>query len=128
MTLSRDTAALFTAVPVAAATVPVSVMIYVALSEGLPNGIALEGAIIYFVVAFLFVVAGGVLIGLPVIWVLRRFSLMNFPVLASAGLLTGGLASWLILSTFPPFVGGIAGLAAAMIWWFIAERRKTSHA
>lgn len=113
----------------AAATVPLTVLSYIALSEGLPNGIAFGGAIIYFVVSSFYIFIAGLLIGLPIVWVLRRLSFISFPILAAAGFLSGGAVSWLILSNwenldaFPPLIGAIAGLAAAITWWLIAERR-----
>jgi dolichol kinase len=45
-----------------------------------------------------------------------------------AGIISGAAVSWLILPTFPPFIGAIAGLAAAITWWLMAERKIKADA
>ena len=122
MTGSKERTAFLTAVPVAAATVPLSVGLYIAWVEGLPNDISLDGVITYFLVAMIISSFAGLLVGLPVVWSLRQLGVLNFPVLSAAGLAAGALVNWIIFSTFPPFIGAIAGLSAAITWWLIAER------
>ena len=126
--MSKDATAFLFATLVAAATVPITVVTFIALSEGLPNGISLGGALLYFIVAMACIAVAGLLVGLPIVWVLRRSGLMKFPVLGVAALMFGGAVNWLVLPTFPPFIGAIAGLAAAVTWWLIAERKMTLDA
>ena len=128
MSLSKDVTAFLFATVVAAATVPISVATFIALSEGLPNGVSLGEALLYFIVAMACIAIAGMLVGLPIVWGLRRTGLMNIPTLGVAALVFGGAVNWLVLPTFPPFIGAIAGLAAAVTWWFLAERRTTVHA
>jgi hypothetical protein len=128
LTLSKGRTAILTAVPVAAATVSLTVLAYIASVEGLPNGVALEGFFLYFSAAILIASLAGLFVGLPIVWLLRRFGLLNFPVVAAAGMLSGAAVSWLILSTFPPLIGAIAGLAAATTWWLIAGRTSEPDA
>lgn len=98
-------------------------LIYVASVEGLPYGISLWGTFLYFVTALIIVSIAGLFVGLPIVWALRRHLAPTMPLLALAGVITGASANWMILSGFPPFFGAIAGFAAAITWWFIAERK-----
>ena len=123
MNLSKEVTAFLFATLVAATTVPISVATFIALVEGLPNGVSLGGALAYFIGAMVCVAIAGLLVGLPTVWILRRTGLMQFPVLCVTGLLFGAGINWLFLPTFPLFIGAIAGVAAAVTWWLITDRR-----
>ena len=114
-----------------AATVIVSDL---AANEQLSIG-TIAGAVVgYFAYSTLFVFVAGLLVGVPIVWVLRRLSMFNLPVLVAAGFLSGGAVSWLILSgggNRDPLlflVGAFSGSAAAITWWWITERKGEPYA
>ena len=134
MIASSDIKAFFVAIPVASVTATITIATYLAVESGLPNGANLEGLFFYLAVSAFFVSLAGLLVGAPIVWILRRVGAMKFSVLAVAGFLSGGGVAWLIFpgarTGYPALlmVGAIAGLAAALTWWLIAERRTTLDA
>ena len=81
--------------------------------------------------AFPFVAFAGVFVALPIALGLRRVGVTSLPIWLLIGFLAGGAvgASFLPVFFYPTIlgfvVGAAPGLAAAAVWWLLAERRRS---
>mgnify|MGYP005984012283 CR=1 FL=1 len=129
MSAFDDVKAFLIAIPIAAAFATVTIATYLTVQAWPPAEWNFNGLFLYFVVAAFFISIAGVIVGLPIVWTLRRSGLMSLSALAFAGVFSGAITSWLVFSggrnveLFPFAVGATSGLAAAITWWVKAERR-----
>jgi hypothetical protein len=111
--------------------------VLVTITSAIEGGTSLNGAAEFLgiVLMFSFPIAlmMGILLGVPVYLVARRFMAMSILALTVLGTAAGGISGLIVAAGFrlgtPPFlsfslIGAIAGLGAAIAWWFSVERSR----